>query len=156
MEDWPTFFGERRLLAQAEVVRARGAWEREWDAPLARLVARLPEILPAQPHPSLLHGDLWAGNALAASGGRFALIDPAVYIGDRETDLGLTRLFGGFAPSFYDGYAEAWPAPAPDADPGAPEAEARMEVYNLFHRINHLTHGPGYAHGVAATLARFA
>lgn len=154
-EDWPTFFGERRLLAQAEVVRASGsvpgaganAWQAEWDAPLAHLVARLPEILPARPHPSVLHGDLWAGNALAASGGRFALIDPAVYVGDREADLAMTELFGGFAPAFYDGYREASPL--------APGYAARREVYNLFHRINHLTHGPGYARGVAAVLAQF-
>lgn len=146
-DDWPSFFGEHRLLAQAETVRARGAWRAEWDAPLSRLVARLPEILPARPHPSLLHGDLWAGNALAASGGRFALIDPAVYVGDREADLGMTRLFGGFAPGFYDGYGEAWPL--------TPGAHERMEVYNLFHRINHLTHGAGYASGVAAVLSRF-
>ncbi|MEL6617092.1 MAG: fructosamine kinase family protein, partial [Bacteroidota bacterium] len=135
-DDWPAFFGERRLLAQAETVRTRGAWRAEWDGPLARLVARLPEILPARPHPSLLHGDLWAGNALAAADGRFALIDPAVSVGDREADLGMTRLFGGFAAAFYDGTAEAWPL--------APEADTRMEVYNLFHRINHLTHGAGY------------
>ena len=147
-EDWPAFFGERRLLAQAETVRMGGAWRAEWDRPLARLVARVGEILPARPHPSLLHGDLWAGNALASSGGRFALIDPAVYVGDREADLGMTRLFGGFAAAFYEGYAREWPL--------APGADERMEVTNLFHRINHLTHGPGYAAGVAATLARFA
>ena len=146
--DWPAFFGERRLLAQAETVRQRGAWRAEWDAPLNRLVARLGEILPERPPRSVLHGDLWAGNALALSDGRFALIDPAVYVGHREADLAMTELFGGFGAAFYDGYREAWPL-----EPGYSE---RREVYNLFHLTNHLTHGPGYASSVASVLRRFA
>ena len=144
---WPAFFGEKRLHAQAETVRERGAWNAAWDTPLDHLIARLCEILPETPPPSLLHGDLWAGNALATAGGRFALIDPAVYIGHREADLAMTELFGGFAPGFYEGYNEAWPL-----EPGYPE---RREIYNLFHLINHLTHGPGYAGQVEQILRRF-
>ena len=147
---WPAFFGERRLRAQAETVRRRGAWRSAWDPALDRLVARLPELLPERPAASLLHGDLWGGNALAtrAGGGvRFALIDPAVSVGHREADLAMTELFGGFAPAFYDGYREAWPLAAGYAE--------RREVYNLFHLINHLTHGPGYAGAVDAVLRRF-
>jgi fructosamine-3-kinase len=63
--DWARFFGERRLLAQAAVVRARGAWEARWDVPLERLVGRLADVIPSRPPPATLHGDLWAGNALA-------------------------------------------------------------------------------------------
>ena len=145
---WPAFFGERRLRAQAETVRERGAWDAAWDPLLDRLAARLPELLPHAPPPSLLHGDLWAGNALAAAGGRFALIDPAVSVGHREADLAMTELFGGFGAPFYDGYREAWPL-----EPGYPE---RREVYNLFHLVNHLTHGRAYRQPVEATLRRFA
>ena len=144
---WPAFFGEKRLRAQAETVRKHGAWNAAWDTSLDHLIARLGEILPETPHPSLLHGDLWAGNALATVDRRFALIDPAVYIGHREADLAMTELFGGFAPGFYEGYREAWPL-----EPGYPE---RREVYNLFHLINHLTHGPGYAGQVEQILRRF-
>ena len=144
---WPAFFGERRLRAQARLVAARGAWNVRWDRPLDRLIARLPEILPDTPAPSLLHGDLWSGNALATVGGRFALIDPAVSVGHREADLAMTELFGGFAPAFYDGYGEAWPL-----DAGYP---ARREVYTLFHLINHLTHGPSYRRPVEAALRPF-
>ena len=146
-QTWSAFFGERRLLAQAETVRQRGAWRAEWDAPLAALVNRLPEILPERPPRSLLHGDLWGGNAMALEDGRFALIDPAVSVGHREADLAMTELFGGFGPAFYEGYREAWPL-----EPGY---EERREVYNLFHLINHLTHGPSYAGPVGRTLARF-
>ena len=144
---WPAFFGERRLQAQAEVVRQRGAWDPAWDGPLGRLVARLGEVLPEAPPASLLHGDLWGGNAVALPDGRFALIDPAVSVGHREADLAMTELFGGFAAPFYDGYREAWPL-----EPGYPE---RREVYNLYHLINHLTHGPSYRRPVEATLRRY-
>ena len=144
---WPAFFGEQRLRAQAETVRRRGAWDAAWDGLLDRLVARLPEILPAAPPPALLHGDLWAGNALATRAGRFALIDPAVSVGHCEADLAMTELFGGFAGPFYDGYRAAQPL-----DPGYDE---RREVYNLYHLINHLTHGPSYRRPVESVLRRF-
>jgi len=146
-ESWPEFFGEKRLRAQAETVRQRGAWNAPWDPPLDRLIARLPELLPERPQPSVLHGDLWSGNALPASDGRFAIVDPAVYVGHREADLAMTELFGGFTRDFYDGYRAAWPL-----EPGY---ETRRDIYNLFHLINHLTHGPGYAGSVEAILRRF-
>src|SRR5690606_31434535 len=112
-----------------------------------RLVARLPEILPEAPPPSVLHGDLWAGNALATADGRSALVDPAVYVGHREADLAMTELFGGFDAAFYAGYRAAWPL-----EPGY---EARRELYNLFHLINPLTNGPGYAGAGERVLRRF-
>jgi fructosamine-3-kinase len=144
-ESWPEFFGVQRLRAQAETVRQRGAWNASWDRPLDALVRRLPDILPARPHPSLLHGDLWAGNALATADGRFALIDPAVYVGHAEADIAMTELFGGFASSFYAGYREI--AESCDVD--------QTDVYQLFHLINHLTHGPGYASAVERILNRW-
>ena len=144
---WPAFFGERRLRAQAETVRQRDAWDAVWDGLLDRLVDRLGDLLPEAPPPSLLHGDLWGGNAVPTADGRFALIDPAVYVGHREADLAMTELFGGFSAAFYEGYREAWPL-----EPGYAE---RREVYNLFHLINHLTHGSGYAAPVEKTLHRF-
>lgn len=144
---WPAFFGEMRLRAQAETVRQRGAWDAAWDPMLDRLGGRLGEILPEAPPASVLHGDLWAGNALPTADGRFALIDPATYIGHREADQAMTELFGGFDSAFYQGYRAAWPLEA--------GYEERREVYNLFHLINHLTHGAGYRRPVEATLRRF-
>jgi fructosamine-3-kinase len=89
------------------------------------------------PAASLLHGDLWGGNASADSSGLPVLFDPAVYYGDREADLAMTRLFGGFSASFYAAYGSAWPLPR--------EAVERADLYNLYHVLNHLNlFGGGY------------
>jgi fructosamine-3-kinase len=90
-----------------------------------------------QPQPSLLHGDLWGGNWATDDRGRPVLFDPAVYYGDREADLAMTRLFGGFGAEFYSAYQATWPL-----DPGW---STRVELYNLYHVLNHLNFfGAGY------------
>jgi len=86
--------------------------------------------------PSLLHGDLWGGN-WASCNGAPVIFDPAVYYGDRESDLAMTRLFGGFGRTFYEAYAAAWPL-----EPGH---ETRNDIYQLYHVLNHLNlFGSGY------------
>ncbi|HYE96248.1 MAG TPA: fructosamine kinase family protein [Rubricoccaceae bacterium] len=146
--NWPSFFREHRLEPRFALARAQGCWDAAWDALADRLLDRLSDLLPAHPTPSLLHGDLWSGNAFPSADGRAVLIDPAVYVGDREADLAMTELFGGFEAPFYDAYRAAWPL-----EPGY---EERREVYNLYHLVNHLTHfGGGYASGVARVLRRF-
>ena len=99
--------------------------------------ANLEQILAGHaPAASLLHGDLWGGNWAAVSG-RPVVFDPAVYYGDRETDLAMTRLFGGFGPAFYEAYGRAWPLP--------PGHERRLLLYQLYHVLNHLNLvGAGY------------
>jgi fructosamine-3-kinase len=145
---WPGFFRGSRLEPQVALARENNAWRRSWDAPMERLLARLPDLLPSAPPPSVLHGDLWRGNFLPTASGTAALIDPAVYYGHRETDLAMTELFGGFDARFYDAYKAAWPL-----EPGYAE---RRVVYNLYHLINHLNHfGQGYAGQVEAGLRRF-
>ena len=76
-----------------------------------------------------MHGDLWSGNAALLADGRGALFDPAVYRGDREVDLAMARLFGGFPPGFFAGYEAAWPLPAGHRE--------RVDLYNLYHLLNH-------------------
>lgn len=145
---WPSFFREQRLEPQVEMARERGRWRSAWDEGLETLYRRLPDILPAAPEPSVLHGDLWKGNFMVTSIGDPALIDPATYYGHREADLAMTELFGGYENRFYDAYRSAWSL--------EPEYETRRNVYNLYHLINHLNHfGGGYAGSIERTLGRF-
>jgi protein-ribulosamine 3-kinase len=95
-----------------------------------QFIDKLPGIIPVE-KPSLLHGDLWSGNVLTDSNGQSCLIDPAVYYGHREVDIAFTRLFGGFPPSFYGAYNEAFPL--------APGHEQRTEIFNLYPLLVHAT-----------------
>jgi fructosamine-3-kinase len=94
--------------------------------------------------PSLLHGDLWGGNWAADESGNPVVFDPAVYFGDREADLAMTRLFGGFGRAFYHAYESAWPLEA--------GADVRFDLYNLYHVLNHLNLFGGGYRGQAETL----
>jgi len=86
-----------------------------------------------------VHGDLWGGNVAADEQGNPVIYDPACYFGDRETDLAMTELFGGFSPTFYQAYQAVYPL-----DPGYTR---RKTLYNLYHILNHLNlFGPGYLH----------
>lgn len=128
-ENWCEFYREYRLRPQFEMAGRNGfngALQMKGEAMMAGLDAVFGGHSPA---PSLLHGDLWGGNH-AVSGGMPVLFDPAVYYGDRETDLAMIRLFGGFSTTFYDAYEAAWPLP--------PGHEIRTGVYQLYHVLNHL------------------
>lgn len=136
--NWVTFLRERRIGYQLELAQARGAPPGLQDRG-RRLLLELPAFFSDyQPEPSLLHGDLWGGNWSCDSQGKPVLFDPAVYYGDREADLAMTELFGGFNDSFYQSYGNAWPL-----DPGY---GTRKVLYNLYHILNHYNlFGGGYA-----------
>ena len=147
-DSWPEFFRSRRIEPQVALAVDRGRWDSSWSEPLDRLYGRLSDLLPPDPEPSILHGDLWSGNFMVDSKGRPVLVDPASYFGHREADLAMTELFGGFDQRFYAAYKEAWPL-----DSGY---EERRDLYNLYHLINHLNHfGGGYAGSVESILLRF-
>jgi len=145
--DWTEFFGERRLRPQL-ALGARQGLPRRLGERGARLLEALPALLAGhRPRASLLHGDLWGGNWLATRADEPVIFDPAVYYGDRETDLALTRLFGGFGVGFYRAYESAAPLPA--------GAALRTELYNLYHVLNHANlFGGGYAAQAQATIDR--
>jgi len=130
-EDWVEFFGRHRLGHQLDLARRRGLVDGELSRLADRLLGRLSDLLtqPEEP-PCLLHGDLWSGNYMVDSAGEPVLIDPACYYGQREADLAMTELFGGFGPDFYDAYREAWPIPAGSFE--------RTKIYKLYHLLNHL------------------
>lgn len=130
LESWTAFWRDRRLGHQLELLRRQGVRDRELEQLGDRLLHSLPMWLDAVDEaPSLLHGDLWAGNFVCDEAGRAVLIDPAVYYGHREAELAMTRLFGGFAPAFYRAYEEEWPL--------APGAAERGRIYELYHLLNH-------------------
>jgi protein-ribulosamine 3-kinase len=137
-DDWVAFLRERRLGFQLELARSRGHRGR-LQARGAELLERIGRFFESyRPVPSLLHGDLWGGNRAADERGSPVIFDPAVYYGDREADIAMTRLFGGFGAGFYAAYEAAWPL-----DPGAPQ---RIALYNLYHVLNHLNlFGASYA-----------
>jgi len=141
---WTVFWREQRLAPQLELALANG--HGEIRKPVEALYEALPQLLAAHsPAASLLHGDLWRGNAGFVAGGAPVVFDPAVYRGDRETDLAMTELFGGFPGAFYAAYTEAWPL-----EPGY---RTRKHLYNLYHLLNHLNlFGGGYREQVRATL----
>jgi fructosamine-3-kinase len=135
--DWPRFWGEQRLAAAARLL------DRPWRERIERLAGRLPDILPAAPPASLLHGDLWTGNILVAGGQLTALIDPACYHGHAEVDLAMLCLFGEPPGEFWEAYGSrgtGW--------------EDRLPVYQLFPALAHLRlFGAAYAPMVDRLLA---
>ena len=134
-ESWLTFWRDQRLGYQFRLAKRRGGSFPQQEA----LLSALPELLAGHdPVPSLVHGDLWSGNAAITTKGEPVIFDPATYYGDREVDLAMTELFGSFPNAFYEAYESAYPL----AD-GYP---ARKILYNLYHILNHFNlFGGGYA-----------
>ena len=137
--DWIEFWQEQRLGRQLTLAADHG-----YGGRLQMLGEKLcadlkPWFSGYRPQPALVHGDLWCGNVAADEQGNPVIYDPACYFGDRETDLAMTELFGGFSPAFYQAYQDSYPL-----DPGY---ASRKTLYNLYHILNHLNlFGPSYLH----------
>jgi fructosamine-3-kinase len=124
--NWTEFFVEHRIGYQLKLAKRRGGQFSQGES----LLKAIPELLANhQPQSSLVHGDLWSGNASVTAEGEPVIFDPATYYGDREVDIAMTELFGRFPASFYQGYNAVWPL-----DSGY---ELRKTLYNLYHIINH-------------------
>ncbi len=143
--DWIDFFREHRLRFQLDLA-ARNGYTGELQALGDQLEGRLPDLFDGYtPAASLCHGDLWSGN-WGVAGGVPVIFDPAVYYGDRESDIAMTMLFGGFGRAFYRAYEESWPMAAGH--------DRRLKLYQLYHVLNHLNlFGSGYM-GQAMKLLR--
>lgn len=135
--DWVNFWQEQRLTAQLKLAADNG-YTGKIQQQGEQLCQLIPDFFSSyQPQASLLHGDLWSGNAASDAQGQAIIYDPACYYGDRETDIAMTELFGGFGADFYAAYNEAWPL-----DSGY---KARKTLYNVYHILNHLNlFGSGY------------
>ena len=135
--DWIEFWRKYRIGYQLQLAMAHG-YSGRLQSQGERLIEQLDAFFPGtQPAASLLHGDLWSGNYSFDDSGEPVVFDPAVYYGDRETDIAMTELFGGFPDAFYTAYRDAYPL-----DPGY---TTRKTLYNLYHILNHLNlFGSGY------------
>lgn len=143
---WPLFYAQKRLQPQLERLIAEGM-RGELIRNLQGIVERVPALfLEYRPAASLLHGDLWHGNAGMVDG-QPAVFDPAVHYGDREADYAMTELFGGFPISMYAAYQKSAPLDA--------GAASRRGLYRLYHLLNHtLLFGSAYLRETERTAAR--
>jgi protein-ribulosamine 3-kinase len=143
---WIPFFIEERLEPLIRQACEHGTLSLSVARQFERLYLLLPGIIPDEP-PALLHGDLWNGNYMIAEDGEACLIDPAVYYGQRETDIAMTKLFGGFPEEFYQGYSGAYPLES--------GWKSRIDIFNLYPLLVHVNlFGGGYARQVAEILNR--
>lgn len=145
--DWVDFFVEERLDKQLKLALHKGLLDNSGEKLFEKLYLRLYELLPEEP-PCLVHGDLWSGNYIVSEDGRACLIDPAAYYGNREVDLAMSTLFGGFSPEFYNAYNEEYPL--------IPGWKDRLDLYNLYPLLIHLNlFGTSYLGSILSILRRF-
>ncbi|MEG4409183.1 fructosamine kinase family protein [Microcoleus sp. MON2_D5] len=124
--NWAEFWAEHRIGYQLKLARDRRGHFPQGE----RLLEMISQLLAGyEPQPSLVHGDLWGGNVGVTSAGEPVIFDPAAYFGDREVDIAMTELFGGFPRQFYRGYNQVWPLDA--------GYDQRKTIYNLYHILNH-------------------
>lgn len=145
--NWTDFLREERLNIQVKKARDQGRIDNNTVKAFERFYKRLDDIFPIEPT-SLIHGDLWGGNYMVNEAGDPVIIDPAVYYGHREMDLGMSQLFGGFSPEFYDAYNQYYPL-----EKGW---QKRMDYCNLYPLMVHVNlFGGGYINSVKSILNRF-
>jgi len=146
--NWVEFYFNKRILFQFELSEKLGNSTEELRIGISKLENKIQEIIGnSNEKPALLHGDLWSGNYMVDENGSAVLIDPAVYYGNREADLGMTKLFGGFGSEFYKTYNEIFPL-----EDGY---EYRENIYKLYHILNHLNLFGGGYYSQAISLIKF-
>lgn len=144
--DWVNFFIEQRLHPQLTLAVNTKQISKDLIKKFVALYSKLNQLLPFE-KPALIHGDLWSGNLLSGPKGP-ALIDPAVYYGNREADLAMTQLFGGFDRSYFNPYQNVFPL--------APGFAERIDIYNLYPLLIHVNlFGGGYAAQVNRIISDF-
>ena len=125
---WPEFYTQFRIGALVRRIIAKHGMMISDQKIYEKLLDKMPQLLAHPTIPSLIHGDLWSGNYMYTSNGP-ALIDPACYYADREMELGMMKLFGGFSPEVWNAYQEEFPLPV--------GWQERIPLYQLYHLLNH-------------------
>jgi fructosamine-3-kinase len=148
-ESWVDFFWEKRLLFQYKLAEQNGYVNLEFRTLFSKLEKQFINIIAGTEEvPTLLHGDLWSGNFMVDEKSNPVLIDPAVYYGNREADIAMTKMFGGFNSTFYSAYNEL--------NPLVEDWEYRIDLYMLYHVMNHLNlFGSGYYSQVISIVRKY-
>lgn len=134
--NWPRFFSENRLQFLLKLIQSERPFSVSELKHFEKLILKIPELIPAESIPVLIHGDLWSGNFMYTEKGP-ALIDPASYYADREMEFAIITLFGGFSDRFFAAYNEVNPLPS--------RWKERNRLYQLYHVLNHYyLFGGGY------------
>lgn len=126
--EWITFYVENRIGYLLNLIRKSRGWSSSDERVSDRFLSRIPGLLPHETTPSLIHGDLWSGNYMYTQMAP-ALIDPCVSYCDREFEMGMMTMFGGFSQTVYDAYNEVFPLPR--------DWRNRNLIYQLYHILNH-------------------
>jgi protein-ribulosamine 3-kinase len=146
-KSWEIFFIENRIKPLVKLAFDRGLLQAKHDKLLENLFSRLNEIFPNE-KPTLIHGDLWSGNLMNRHGQSPVFIDPAVYFGNREMDIAMTQMFGGFNKSYLHFYEEIFPMES--------GWEERIEIHNLYPSLVHLNlFGRSYLRGIERVISKF-
>ena len=142
-DNWPKFFAEQRIGALVSQIQKERGMSSEHLKVYEKLIEKIPSLLPVSSAPLLIHGDLWSGNYMMTQRGP-ALIDPAAYYADREMEMGIMTMFGGFSARFWSAYNEAYPLPS--------DWRSRNRLYQLYHILNHyMLFGGSYGHSAFET-----
>lgn len=146
-DSWASFYRTERLQAQLDLALSNQAVPPIFQDYFNRLYTKIDQLCPAEV-PALIHGDLWSGNFMVGNNEQVLLIDPSVAYAHREMDLAMSRLFGGFAPRFYEAYEEAFPCEV--------GLEDRLPIYQLYYLMVHVNlFGGSYLASVKRILDRF-
>ena len=147
MPSWESFFIEKRLQPLTRIAFDKRLLSTRHLSDFERLYKMFSKLIPVEP-PAMLHGDLWSGNLLCASGQQAVFIDPAVYFGHREVDIAMTQMFGGFGRQFIEAYNERFALQN--------DWEQRIPIHNLYPQLVHLIlFGHSYLSGIEQVLKRF-
>ena len=144
-ENWIDFFGNQRIGHLINLIKKSRGLEASEERTYDKLIQKLPELINHGPKPGLIHGDLWSGNYMYSGNGP-AIIDPASCYADREFELSITNMFGGFSDTFWQAYQEAYPLPK--------GWQERNTLYMLYHYLNHYHLFGGYYGSQALQIAK--
>jgi fructosamine-3-kinase len=145
--DFVDFFRECRLLPMLKLASEKHLIDERFKQLFSNLLERLPDLL-AGNSPSFIHGDLWSGNFMIGPDGKVVLVDPAVYFGSRMSEIAFAKLFGGFAPQFFESYESCYPY--------SEALKNQQEILNLYPLMVHLNlFGRAYLPEIHQILAKF-